>query len=55
MFSIKRLVNHKSGDVTAGYVVTDMERLRKAMQKITDHLLFIATSRLEDKVVRLHP
>ncbi len=55
MFSIKRLVNHKSGDVTAGYVVTDMERLRKAMQKITDHLLFIAKSRMEDKVVRLRP
>lgn len=26
-------------DVTAGYIVTDVERLRKPMQKITDYIL----------------
>jgi len=40
MFAIKRLVNHKmSGDVTAGYIVSDVERLRDPMQRITDRLI----------------
>ena len=39
-YSVKRLVNHKmSNDVTAGYIITDVERLRAPMQKITDYLL----------------
>lgn len=39
-YAIKRLVNHKmSNDVTAGYIVNDVERLREPMQKITDRLL----------------
>lgn len=39
-YAIKRLVNHKiAGDVTAGYIVMDVERLRAPMQRITDYLL----------------
>lgn len=39
-YALKRLLNHKSGnDVTAGYLIIDVERLRKPMQQITDHLL----------------
>lgn len=39
-YALKRLLNHKmSGDVTAGYIMLDVERLRKPMQIITDHLL----------------
>lgn len=39
-YAIKRLVNHKmKNDVTAGYIITDVERLRKPMQQITDFLL----------------
>lgn len=39
-YGLKRLVNHKmSGDVTAGYIITDVERLRKPMQQITDYFL----------------
>lgn len=39
-YSLKRLLNHKmNNDVTAGYIVTDVERLRKPMQLITDYLL----------------
>jgi integrase len=39
-YALKRLANHKmSGDVTAGYIVADVERLRKPMQAITDYLL----------------
>jgi len=40
MLAIKRLVNHKTGnDVTAGYIISDVERLRAPMQKITDFIL----------------
>lgn len=38
-YALKRLLNHKmSNDVTAGYIVADVERLRKPMQLITDYL-----------------
>jgi len=33
---LKRLANHKTTtDVTAGYIIADVERLRQPMQKIT--------------------
>lgn len=39
-YTIKRLANHKiNGDVTAGYIISDTERLRAPMQKITNFLL----------------
>ncbi|MDF1827556.1 MAG: integrase arm-type DNA-binding domain-containing protein [Legionellaceae bacterium] len=39
-YALKRLLNHKmSNDVTAGYIVADVERLRKPMQLITDYIL----------------
>jgi integrase len=39
-YALKRLLNHKMNhDVTAGYIVMDVERLRGPMQQITDYLL----------------
>lgn len=39
-YALKRLLNHKmTNDVTAGYIISDVERLRAPMQKITDYLL----------------
>jgi integrase len=39
-YAVKALLNHKGGsDVTAGYVVASVERLREPMQKITDYVL----------------
>lgn len=39
-YAVKRLVNHKmNNDVTAGYIIADVERLRVPMQRITDYLL----------------
>ncbi|MDP3559400.1 MAG: integrase family protein [Legionellaceae bacterium] len=39
-YALKRLLNHRmSNDVTAGYIVADVERLRKPMQLITDYIL----------------
>jgi integrase len=38
-YAVKRLLNHVTGnDVTAGYIVTDIERLRRPMQAISDFL-----------------
>jgi integrase len=38
-YAIKRLVNHKmSNDVTAGYIVSDVERLRRPVQIVADFL-----------------
>lgn len=39
-YAVKRLANHKmKHDITAGYIITDVERLRKPMQHITNYLL----------------
>ncbi len=44
-YAIKRLVNHKiSGDVTAGYVVHDLGRLREPTQRIADRIISIVES-----------
>lgn len=54
-YAIKRLVNHKmSGDVTAGYIVKDVERLRKPMQQITDYILQKAGRKDAAKVIPLY-
>lgn len=40
-YALKRLLNHKmTNDVTAGYIISDVERLRVPMQKITDYILY---------------
>ena len=39
-YALKRLLNHANGtDVTAGYIVANVERLREPMQKITDFVI----------------
>lgn len=39
-YALKRLVNHKmNNDVTAGYIISDVERLREPMNRITNFLL----------------
>lgn len=39
-YALKRLINHKDpNDVTEGYIIFDVERLRVPMQKITDFFL----------------
>lgn len=38
-YALKRLLNHKfSNDVTAGYIVPSIDRLREPMQRITDYI-----------------
>lgn len=39
-YALKRLLNHKmNNDVTAGYIMKDVERLRKPMQQVANFLL----------------
>jgi integrase len=45
-YALKTLLNHKMRqDVTAGYVIADVERLRVPMQRITDYVLRLAEIR----------
>jgi integrase len=38
-YALKRMLNHADGsDVTAGYIVASVERLREPMQKVADYL-----------------
>lgn len=53
-YELKQLVNHKTGgDVTAGYIVPDVERLRRPMERITDHLLKLAGVKQDGKIVEI--
>jgi integrase len=39
-YAVKRLVNHKmTNNITAGYIISDVEKLRQPMQLITNYLL----------------
>jgi len=53
-YAIKHLVNHRMpGDVTAGYIIMDPERLRPAMQSISHAILEAAGRTSESKVATL--
>jgi integrase len=53
-YALKRLLNHKmASDVTAGYIIADVERLRKPMQQVTDFMLISAGLKPAAKVVPL--
>ena len=55
-YALKRLLNHKmSGDITAGYIITDVERLRRPMQQVTDFMLKSAGLRPSASIEVLHP
>ncbi len=53
-YSIKRLVNHKTrNDVTAGYIVSDTERLRAPLERINDFMLKAAKRKPSADVIPL--
>ncbi len=55
-YAVKALLNHSNAaDVTAGYIVHDVERLRKPMQKITDYFLAAGGVRASAEVKELKP
>ena len=50
-YALKRLVNHSpGGDVTAGYVRMDVERLRKPIENINSYILKLAKVKKSDDV-----
>lgn len=53
-YAVKRLINHKmTHDVTSGYIITDVERLRKPMQQISDYLCDCMGIKQNEKVIHL--
>ncbi len=53
-YTIKRLVNHKiNNDVTAGYIVSDIERFRNPMQKITNKILELSNENPREKIISM--
>ena len=54
VFAVKRLVNHSMGsDVTSGYVVSDVERLRGPIQKIENKILSLAKAKEPGEIVKI--
>ena len=43
-----------TNDVTAGYIITDVERLRAPMQKITDYMMSCIGLREQATVIQLN-
>jgi integrase len=54
-YALKRLMNHKmNGDITAGYIVTDVERLRRPVQQIADYLLKCMGVRKSAEIIEIN-
>lgn len=54
-YALKKLVNHRvKGDVTEGYIIMGVERLRKPVQQITDHILSLAEVQSGAEIVQLN-
>ena len=41
-YALKRLLNHRTSDVTGGYIIIDAERLREPVERIAQHILEMA-------------
>jgi integrase len=55
-YALKRLLNHKmTNNVTAGYIIADVERLRKPMQLITDYILKCMELGVSAEVIAVQP
>lgn len=51
-YTLKRLLNHRDkADVTDGYLIVDVERLRVPMQQVTDRLLLLSRGVADNVVV----
>jgi len=50
-YELKALVNHSSTDVTQGYLIFDVETLRKPMQRITDFITRLCQKQ-ESKIIK---
>ncbi|MBX9676140.1 MAG: integrase family protein [Methylotenera sp.] len=54
-YALKKLLNHRmQNDVTAGYIIMDVGRLRAPMQKITDYILSCVCEKEKAVVILLN-
>ncbi len=44
-----------TNDVTAGYIIADVERLRKPMQRITDYILKYMDVKKSADIIAIQP
>ena len=51
-YLLKKLLNHKSGDVTEGYVISTVEVLRSSVQKIAKRIEELCRMKKEEEPVR---
>jgi integrase len=49
-YTTKRLLNHRTSDVTQGYVQFDLKQLRSAMQAVEDFVLQRVTDKPDDRI-----
>ena len=50
-YALKRLLNHRSrDDVTSGYIIVNVERLRGPMQRISDHLIVLCEGHQNEQI-----
>ncbi len=49
-YLLKKLLNHKSGDVTEGYVISTVEILRRPLQKIAKRIEDLCRIKREEEV-----
>lgn len=56
-YTLKRLLNHREGrDVTEGYIILDIERLRRPMERISGYLLSACNAAsMKNEVYRQRP
>jgi len=53
-YALKRLLNHKDpNDVTAGYIISDIERLRDPMQRISNFILDKIMIHKDEKIISI--
>ena len=50
-YALKRLLNHRAGDVTAGYIVIDVERLRGPVDEVAHKIVNLATGQKETDII----
>jgi len=51
-YTVKALLNHKqqTGDVTGGYIIMNVDRLREPMQRLTDAIMFRINSEVRSPI-----
>ena len=50
-YALKRMLNHRDGDVTAGYIVIDVERLRRPIEQVASKIIEVITGKVNEYAI----